>query len=195
MRFEGTLVTWNADRGVGTVLADQGGSELPVHVSAFPRDGRVPAVGELLSFELEVDRNARKCAVRISRIRPPQPAPLAFQKHAANKTPSASQHLSSAPNSVSYRAMAIVVMAAIAVGVYSYSEYNARQAPVQSVPQPVLATQTIPISARFQCDGRKHCSQMTSCSEAKLVLKNCPGTEMDGDGDGIPCEQQWCSGG
>lgn len=30
---------------------------------------------------------------------------------------------------------------------------------------------------------------MNSCSEAKLFLKHCPGMEMDGDGDGIPCEQ------
>jgi hypothetical protein len=46
----------------------------------------------------------------------------------------------------------------------------------------------------FQCDGRKHCSQMSSCSEAKLFLNNCPEMEMDGDGDAEPCEQQWCVG-
>ncbi|MDO9359336.1 MAG: excalibur calcium-binding domain-containing protein [Polaromonas sp.] len=34
---------------------------------------------------------------------------------------------------------------------------------------------------------------MTSCAEATWVLKNCPGTKMDGDGDGIPCEQQLCN--
>jgi hypothetical protein len=36
---------------------------------------------------------------------------------------------------------------------------------------------------------------MSSCEEAKFFLLNCPGTKMDGDGDGIPCEQQWCPGG
>ncbi|MDM0034878.1 excalibur calcium-binding domain-containing protein [Variovorax sp. J22P271] len=41
--------------------------------------------------------------------------------------------------------------------------------------------------------GRKLCSQMTSCSEAKFFLKNCPGTRMDGNHDGVPCEQQWCT--
>lgn len=44
----------------------------------------------------------------------------------------------------------------------------------------------------FQCDGRKYCSQMTSCAEAKKFLQNCPGMQMDGDNDGIPCESQWC---
>lgn len=46
----------------------------------------------------------------------------------------------------------------------------------------------------FRCDGRQHCTQMRSCSEAKYFLANCPGVKMDGDGDGIPCEQQWCTG-
>jgi hypothetical protein len=47
-------------------------------------------------------------------------------------------------------------------------------------------------SSRFSCDGRTHCSQMTSCEEATFFIQNCPGTEMDGDGDGVPCESQWC---
>ncbi|MBV5347518.1 excalibur calcium-binding domain-containing protein [bacterium] len=45
----------------------------------------------------------------------------------------------------------------------------------------------------FKCDGRIHCSQMTSCSEAKYFLSRCPGVKMDGDGDGIPCEDQLCN--
>ena len=45
---------------------------------------------------------------------------------------------------------------------------------------------------QFACDGRIHCSQMTSCAEATYFLRNCPGVKMDGDNDGIPCEQQWC---
>jgi hypothetical protein len=52
---------------------------------------------------------------------------------------------------------------------------------------------TAPISlANYRCDGRTHCSQMTSCEEATWFLKNCPGTKMDGNNDGIPCEMQWC---
>ena len=47
-------------------------------------------------------------------------------------------------------------------------------------------------SNQFSCDGRTYCSQMTSCQEATFFLKNCPGTKMDGDGDGVPCEKQWC---
>jgi hypothetical protein len=48
----------------------------------------------------------------------------------------------------------------------------------------------------FHCDGRVYCSQMTSCAEATFFLENCPGVKMDrdrnGQGDGVPCEKQWC---
>jgi hypothetical protein len=46
--------------------------------------------------------------------------------------------------------------------------------------------------ADFSCDGRTHCSQMTSCEEAEYFLQNCPDVEMDGNNDGEPCESQWC---
>lgn len=57
---------------------------------------------------------------------------------------------------------------------------------------PVSAAPAPPTSGESRCDGRKYCSQMTSCDEAKYFLKNCQRTNMDGNGDGIPCEKQWC---
>ncbi|WP_296261889.1 excalibur calcium-binding domain-containing protein [Pseudomonas sp. UBA5706] len=60
----------------------------------------------------------------------------------------------------------------------------------QEAPVPSLVSNAPPGS--FKCDGRKYCSQMTSCAEAKYFLKYCPGTKMDGDHNGIPCERQWC---
>ncbi|MBK7982557.1 MAG: excalibur calcium-binding domain-containing protein [Candidatus Competibacteraceae bacterium] len=47
-------------------------------------------------------------------------------------------------------------------------------------------------TTNFKCDGRTHCSQMTSCEEATFFLRNCPNVKMDGNNDGIPCEKQWC---
>lgn len=47
-------------------------------------------------------------------------------------------------------------------------------------------------SVKFMCDGRTYCSQMRSCAEAKFFIRNCPGTKMDGDNDGRPCESQHC---
>lgn len=55
------------------------------------------------------------------------------------------------------------------------------------------SSETMPEGSRFKCDGRIYCSQMTSCEEAFFFLENCPGVKMDGGGDGIPCERQWCN--
>ena len=55
---------------------------------------------------------------------------------------------------------------------------------------PVLSTQP---TSSFSCDGRTHCSQMTSCAEATYFTNYCPNTKMDGNHDGVPCEQQWCN--
>ncbi|HHW2842251.1 TPA: excalibur calcium-binding domain-containing protein [Pseudomonas aeruginosa] len=57
---------------------------------------------------------------------------------------------------------------------------------------PVSAARDSQQAAKYRCDGRTHCSQMRSCEEATFFLNNCPGTKMDGNQDGVPCEQQWC---
>jgi Excalibur calcium-binding domain len=66
-----------------------------------------------------------------------------------------------------------------------------------SIPAPTASPVELPPPARttfnsYRCDGRQHCSQMSSCAEAKFFLRNCPGVKMDGDNDGIPCEDQLC---
>ncbi len=50
-------------------------------------------------------------------------------------------------------------------------------------------------SSAYKCDGRTRCSEMRSCAEAKFFLANCKNVIMDGDKNGIPCENQWCGGG
>ncbi|AGI26164.1 excalibur calcium-binding domain-containing protein [Pseudomonas sp. MT3] len=61
--------------------------------------------------------------------------------------------------------------------------------PADTSPEPAPQAESTP---NVRCDGRQYCSQMTSCAEAKAFLRSCPGMKMDGDGDGIPCEEQWC---
>lgn len=62
-----------------------------------------------------------------------------------------------------------------------------------SVPPPVTVAELVAENRQtFTCDGRKYCAQMKSCEEATYFLNHCPGTKMDGDHDGIPCEKQHC---
>jgi hypothetical protein len=92
----------------------------------------------------------------------------------------------------------ILIAILVAVGWQGYAKYQGQHIPTanaQNLVEPVhprnSLAETSP-SQQFKCDGRTHCSQMTSCQEATFFLKNCPGVKMDGNNDGIPCEKQWC---
>ncbi len=39
------------------------------------------------------------------------------------------------------------------------------------------------------CDGKRYCSQMHSCEEARAALARCGPESLDGDRDGVPCEK------
>ncbi len=92
------------------------------------------------------------------------------------------------------RRLVIVVVLGF-LGWQGYQQYQARNAGADAPHEPpaprVLTGPSTAISP-YQCDGRTYCSQMTSCEEATYFLRNCPGAMMDGDNDGVPCEQQWC---
>lgn len=187
MRYDGTLKKWNAERGFGFIVADDGGQELFAHISAFPRDGQLPALGERLSFEVEPDRDGKKRAVRVHRAGVVQAA----RAHTANRSLRLSR-TGHNQREAGIGSKLIVLAILAALGWYGYSKYANYATKIPSAPttraEPALST-----PAGFQCDGRKYCSQMTSCKEAKVFLKNCPGMEMDGNHDGVPCEQQWCT--
>ena len=58
-----------------------------------------------------------------------------------------------------------------------------------SIDQKSIKSKKVDLASKhFKCDGRQYCSQMTSRAEAEFFIKNCPNTRMDGDKDGIPCE-------
>ena len=95
--------------------------------------------------------------------------------------------------------IALLILAALAW--HGYGKYQQATTRAQSQATPLADLPAERKSARpertenpgYRCDGRTYCSQMTSCAEATWFLKNCPGTKMDGNNDGIPCEKQWCN--
>jgi cold shock CspA family protein len=179
MRIEGTLTKWNDDRGFGFITPTQGGAEVFVHISAFPRDGRRPAVGEPLTFEIETDIAGKRRAKNLLCLGRPTARP---------GSQSVPLRRNEKPGLLG-RAVPLIVVVTLAS--YGYSEYSRRQA---AQPGAVARSSDEFTSSAFRCDGRTHCSQMTSCAEATFFLQNCPNVQMDGNNDGVPCEQQWCTG-
>ena len=99
----------------------------------------------------------------------------------------------------------MVILGVIAVGAVLHKHFEQKKAAAElqavdfsSTPKDLLPERDESLNGResssapYRCDGRNRCPQMHSCEEATWFLENCPGMKMDGDGDGIPCEDQYC---
>lgn len=179
MRVEATLKKWNDDRGFGFASSSQDDSEVFVHISAFPRDGMRPRVGERLSFEVDVGSDGKRRAINLVCL----DRQLAYAPPASRTPPRRERR--------SRLAGVLPMVVVLALGAYGYAEYSRRTSG-----RPTFDDQSETRSSprTYQCDGRTLCPQMTSCAEATFFLRNCPNVRMDGNNDGIPCEQQWCGG-
>lgn len=180
IRIHGTLAKWNEERGFGFISLAEGKGDVFVHISAFPRDGRRPQVNELISCELEPGPDGRMRAVRIMR---PGQQHIAPRRRGIEKRSRGWKGLAEA---------AIGLLFVIALGTYGYSLFNGAGRTAPEARQAMRTEAPLPGDSSFQCDGRTLCSQMTSCAEARYFVRHCPNTKMDGNGDGEPCEQQWC---
>ena len=70
MRFEGTIHSWNDDRGFGFIQPTQGGQEVFVHIKAFR--GLLqerPQVHQRVSFAVEMGPQGKKRAVQVELVR------------------------------------------------------------------------------------------------------------------------------
>ena len=184
MALTGKLRSWNDERASGSIAPRDGGRELFVHISALPRDGSRPTVGETVTYELSRGKDGKPQAVNVYRqaLGKPSSYPRSPSRPTTDRRRSPISTL-----------VGFVIV--VAIGAYGYSQYQRHTA--RLAPAAAMASQEAvvaePVPSSYRCDGRTHCSQMTSCSEAKFFLKNCPGTQMDGNNDGVPCQQQWCS--
>jgi uncharacterized membrane protein YsdA (DUF1294 family)/cold shock CspA family protein len=73
MRFDGTIKTWNDDRGFGFIIPAQGGQEIFFHIKAFRSGGR-PQVGQAVTFEVELGPEGKKRAKVVEPLRSARPA-------------------------------------------------------------------------------------------------------------------------
>ncbi len=137
-----------------------------------------------MSYELGRGKDGKPQALRVQRLALRRAAPPAPSRASGSQR----RRTRLAPG------LAILLVAAL--GAYGYARHQRTAAPQAAQrldPASARATSAAPPAAGLRCDGRQYCSQMTSCAEARFFLAHCPGTKMDGNHDGVPCEQQWCT--
>jgi cold shock CspA family protein len=181
MQTEGILSKWNDEKGCGVITPQRGGPDIFVDIAAFPQEGQRPQLHEKLFFTVQTDKNGRKRATRIERP---------GQKKISSQ-PEARPHKRT--STLSLLAMSALLVATLAygyLGLYGQDQDPGQSAPTAQQSSAPLSTSAQP--ATFHCDGRTHCDQMTSCAEAEYFLHHCPNVQLDGNGDGVPCERQWC---
>lgn len=191
---KGLLKAWNDEKGFGFIKSDTQAHDTFIHISALKHMSRKPKVGDTIYFEVATQPDGKSKAVncRIEGVAALKITPKKSNHHRVAK--------SNFTNSFLGKVASISIIAVL--GFYAINKYNnhsSSQTPVitnadlstfdEQYPKIVIPKVVIPKNTQnFTCDGRQHCSQMTSRAEAVFFINNCPNTKMDGDRDGDPCE-------
>ena len=192
----------NLERSTGPKPEAGNNQDVFIHISALKHMARKPMVGDEIVFHRENQPDGKVKAIKAS---------IEGVAVIANTTRTNSQTAKYQQNSQyhrkeSYRSSPvlgrlIMLIILLGVGIFAYKQYEKMTAtPVltnEDVEQmkwtpTVSKPSSINQRPQFRCEtGKIHCSQMRSYEEATFYNRNCPGTKMDGDHDGIPCERQF----
>jgi cold shock CspA family protein len=174
MRLQGRVSEWNDERGFGFVTQNGTGARAFFHVSALTDKCRRPIVGSLVTYELEKDARGRLQAREAKFV-------------GADR----------APTSKTTRSLSSIMLSMLVLLVAGYVGYVRFSSPNSTVPASIYkigsAREAARVDPKYQCQPEKNsCTKMTSCEEALFHQERCGVQGMDGDHDGVPCEQQWC---
>ena len=194
---EGKIKAYNEERGFGFIEIEGQRKDLFFHIKDFPNKNLPPKIGEQLKFRVVEERgklkadNIVRLEIKIESVtHTPQSRARVNQKQHEQRF-NRKEKKNRGFNFIN------LIVGFVIVGIFSaifiplisgiYQRETLRK-------QPAHATKTMKVMDNaqiFTCDGRKHCSEMHSYDEAVYFINHCPGTLMDGDGDGEPCEEQF----
>ena len=217
MFIEGKIKSYNAERGFGFIEIegqDQAHAKVEdifFHITELPNKAVAPKIGERLKFRTIVQNNKTRAVniVRLDLKNTSESEQKSIQQY-GNKANLQQKLLKTGRNKQAKKSSFDLLSFMVGIGIlviflsvlipmlkdvyhrqmlkYQSPKYDAEMTNTQHV---VSATPKQQSSSEFRCDGRTHCSQMRSYEEAVYFINHCPGTKMDGNGDGIPCERQF----
>lgn len=185
---KGKLVRWINNKGFGFIKPENGTSDIFIHISALAGMSRNPVIGDTILYELSSDISGKIRAINaiiegVSRLSTPpitRPSRRDITKNYVSYAPKPKKRFNS-----------LLFLFVIVIAVVLYERFN-KTINFNIAPNlPEFQTQVIEQKEQFQCQGKVWCTEMSSLEEALFYLKNCPGTKMDGDYDGEPCEHQF----
>lgn len=210
----GVLVRWNDEKGFGFIQPEKNAAQdVFIHISVLKKMARKPIVGDSILFQTEVQNDGKRKAV-IASIEGVAVVAASATTRSHSHIQSRSENFNNknkahyhSPRKSSFNTIIplLIIVAIVIFGFKQYQEFNEAPAidevPVltneDTQPMPMYETKArtqATATPSFQCEaGKTHCSHMSSCAEATFYIQHCPNTQMDGNGDGIPCERQWCS--
>lgn len=197
MLHQGKLKDWDPSKGSGFIQQDKAGPDIRISSSGFRRKPEKLQDGDSIFFQIEIDPQGKpKAASAYKAGQHFAPAP-AVKKPALSSLPF--QRVLSGLVSLSilawlgYQSWYLFNAEAPALEVTQFVETDNQQSDTTLLENPVWPPIQAQQGGQFQCQGKQHCSEMSSCEEAEFYLDQCPNVLIDGDNDGIPCERQLCS--
>jgi cold shock CspA family protein len=175
MEMKGKLIRWNEDRGFGFIESSDINDDIFIHISELKTMSRRPLVHDVIYFSVVKDKSGKKKAVN------------AKIEGVSAKAPRQS---ASKPKKSTLKPTIFIIVLIMGASLYAYKTYPTWAGQIKMAIQNVFSEEDLP---GYSCQGKQSCSQMTSCKEARFYLKNCPNVKIDGDNDGVPCEEQWCN--
>lgn len=184
--LRGFLERWDDARGFGFIYHVDYPKGIFIHISDFKGNiSRRPIIGDMICYELVTIGgkskavNARIEGVVAATIKKPSQIQTTVRRKRNNKKSSA--------NLIKVILMALLTIVIFSVNKYQTSSKTRHLTPTaveENITEPLIT----PSSTQYSCQGKTYCSEMSSCEEAQFYQSNCSGTKMDGDGDGVPCE-------
>jgi len=186
---KGKLIRWVDAKGFGFIKPENGNGDIFIHISALKGMERKPIIGDIIHYEIMTDTNNKVRAVNakiegVRQVLTLEPIKHKRKSEISYRTKPVTPRKTVKPKNRFKLLPAII----IGIAVFIYSKFSEETPITTHAPQKIKHIRAV---ERFQCQGKVWCTEMTSYEEAVFYLRNCPGTKMDGDGDGIPCERQF----